>query len=194
MTGMKTLYLASQSPRRLELIRQIGLDPVVLPVSVDESALPNEPVKSFVRRLAVEKAQAGFNSVPDNDIWVVGGDTVVAIDDQVLGKPRNKGDYLRMMRLLSGRAHQVLSGIAVVHDGVVCSTVSISEVQFAELDEGEIEHYWASGEPQDKAGGYGIQGYAGKWVRHLSGSYTGIMGLSLYELDQLLKESGFYDH
>lgn len=192
MTGMKILYLASQSPRRLELMRQIGLVPEVLAVSVDESALPNEPVESFVRRLAVEKARAGFDSVAAHDIWVVGGDTVVAIDGQVLGKPRDQADYRRMMALLSGRTHQVLTAAAVVHDGVVHSTVSVSRVTFSELDEREVDAYWRSGEPQDKAGGYGIQGFAGKWVRYLEGSYTGIMGLPLYELDQLLKESGYY--
>jgi septum formation protein len=150
-------------------------------------------VESFVRRLAVEKAQAGFNSMPENNVWVVGGDTVVAVDGHVLGKPRSEADYRRMMQLLSGCAHQVLSGLAVVHDGVVHSTVNISTVWFAELSEQEIVGYWQSGEPQDKAGGYGIQGYAGKWVRKIEGSYTGIMGLPLYELDQLLKESEFYE-
>ncbi len=193
MTGMKTLYLASRSPRRLELMRQIGLSPEVLTIAVDESALPNEPLESFVRRLAVDKARSGFDSVAANDVWVVGGDTVVAIDGQVLGKPRDEADYRRMMALLSGRTHQVLSGLAVVHDGVVRSTVSVSRVSFSELDDREVEAYWRSGEPRDKAGGYGIQGYAGKWVRHLEGSYTGIMGLPLYELDRLLKESGYHE-
>lgn len=192
MTGMNRLYLASQSPRRLELMRQIGLAPEVLPVAVDESALPNEPVESFVRRLAVEKARAGFDRLPDKKVWVVGGDTVVSVDGQVLGKPRDQADYRRMLALLSGRIHQVLTAVAVVHDGVVQATVSISQVTFAELDASEIDAYWRSGEPRDKAGGYGIQGYAGKWVRHLQGSYSGIMGLPLYELDQLLKESGYY--
>lgn len=186
------LYLASSSPRRLALMRQIRLDPQVISLSVDESRLPNESIESYVRRLAVEKAQAGFDSVPEKTAWVIGGDTVVALGDEDLGKPRNKAEYLRMLTLLSGNAHQVLTGVAVVHDGVVHSTVNSSQVVFGEIPSVELEAYWATGEPKDKAGGYGIQGYAAKWVKHIEGSYTGIMGLPLYELAQLLKEAGYY--
>ena len=174
-------------------MRQIGLSPQVLSVSIDESALPNESPESFVRRLAVEKAQAGFDSVLESDIWVVGGDTIVVAEDQVLGKPRDREDFLRMMRLLSGHSHRVLSGVAVVHDGVVRSALSDSRVDFAVLTEAEMQAYWDSGEPQGKAGGYAIQGQAGRWVRRIEGSFTGIVGLPLYELDQLLRESGYHD-
>ena len=190
---MELLYLASTSPRRLELMRQIGLNPRVLPVSVDESALPNETPHSFVRRLAVEKAQAGFNSVPAADVWIVGGDTVVVADDRVLGKPRDKADFMRMLRLLSGHVHQVLSGIAVVHDGVVRSTVNTSQVWMRDLSDREMEAYWASGEPQGKAGRYAIQGRAARFIERIEGSYSGIMGLPLYELDQLLQEAGYHE-
>jgi len=173
-------------------MRQLGLDPQVLAVSIDESALPNESPSSFVRRLAIEKAQAGFDSVAENDIWVVGGDTLVVAREQVLGKPRDKADYRRMMALLSGAEHQVLSGVAVVHDGVVRSTVNISRVWMRPLSEAELEAYWASGEPQGKAGGYAIQGRAARFIERIDGSYSGIMGLPLFELDRLLREAGFH--
>lgn len=190
---MKPLYLASTSPRRLELMHQIGLYPQVLSVSVDESALPNELPHSFVRRLAVEKAQAGFNSVSGDTVWVVGGDTIVVADGQVLGKPRDKADFMRMLKLLSGNVHEVLSGVAVVHDGVVRSAVNSSQVWMRSLKNSELEAYWASGEPQGKAGGYAIQGRAARFIQRIDGSYSGIMGLPLFELDQLLQEAGFYD-
>jgi len=173
-------------------MRQLGLDPQVLAVSVDESSLPNESPSSFVRRLAIEKAQAGFDSVAENDIWVVGGDTVVLAQGQVLGKPRDKSDYLRMMALLSGTEHQVLSGVAVVHDGVVRSAMNISRVWMRPLSEAELEAYWASGEPRGKAGGYAIQGRAARFIERIDGSYSGIMGLPLYELDRLLREADFH--
>ncbi len=173
-------------------MRQLGLAPEVIAASVDESCLPHETVESYVRRLAVEKAQAGFNSIAENAVWVVGGDTIVVYEGEALGKPRNQMDYLRMLKRLSGHAHQVLTGVAVVYDRVVRSVVNTSTVVFGEIPEEEMHTYWMTGEPKDKAGGYGIQGYAAKWVKRIEGSYTGIMGLPLYELDQLLKESGYY--
>ncbi len=185
------LYLASGSPRRKELLEQVDLQFEVVNAPVEEVALPHESPKSYVRRIAIEKALAGFNKVAGKEIWVIGGDTAVMVDDKVLGKPKNQVDSYKMLTLLSGNLHKVLSAIAIVYDGEVFSKVNVTEVRFKTLSEDEIKHYIESGEPEGKAGSYAIQGLAASFIASIHGSYSGVMGLPLYELDQLLIESGF---
>jgi septum formation protein len=145
-----------------------------------------------VRRIAIEKALDGFNKVAGKQIWVVGGDTAVVLDNKVFGKPRNAADAVRMLRLLSGKSHTVLSAVAVVYDGEVFSAVNQTEVVFRTLSEQEIQAYWASGEPDGKAGSYAIQGLGARFIEKINGSYSGVMGLPLFELDQLLSQAGYY--
>ncbi len=185
------LYLSSTSPRRQELLQQLKLEFEVVNAPVEEVALPHESAESYVRRIAIEKALAGFNKVFGKKIWVIGGDTAVILDGKVFGKPRNEADALRMLSQLSGKTHSVLSGLAVVHDGQVFSAVNRTEVTFKNLSDSEIRAYWQSGEPQGKAGSYAIQGLGAVFIENIQGSYSGVMGLPLYELDQLLTESGF---
>lgn len=186
------LYLASQSPRRLELLQQLGLNAETINAPVEEVALPNETPESFVIRMAVEKALSGFNKVEGKKIWVIGGDTIIVIEDKVFGKPRNKADACRMLGALSGKTHRVLSSVAVVADGQAFSALNRTEVTFKCLSEDEIINYWHSGEPEGKAAGYAIQGLGAKFVQKIEGSYSAVMGLPLFELNQLLEESNFY--
>ena len=198
---LKPLYLASQSPRRLELLRQIGLAPAVLRLrndfgrlDVDETPLPNEPALDYVLRLARLKAEVGElarhrRSLAD---WpIVAADTTVTLDGRILGKPADGEEAAAMLRHYSGRAHTVLTGVAVVFQGRMAVALSESTVVFRALSEEEITAYVASREPFDKAGGYGIQGRAAMFIEHLSGSYSGVMGLPLFETAQLLREVGF---
>ncbi|MDP2433839.1 MAG: Maf family protein [Pseudomonadota bacterium] len=198
---LKPLYLASQSPRRLELLRQIGLAPAVLRLrndsgrlDVDETPLPEEPALDYVLRLARLKAEAGElarhrRSLAD---WpIVAADTTVTLDGRILGKPADGEEAAAMLRAYSGRAHSVLTGVAVVFQGRLAVVLSESTVAFRTLSEEEITAYVASREPFDKAGGYGIQGRAALFIEHLSGSYSGVMGLPLFETAQLLREVGF---
>lgn len=189
---MKKIYLASQSPRRLELLTQLGLqaEPVIAPI--EEVGLPHESPEAFVLRMAVEKAYAGFNKVSGTDSFIIGGDTAVLAEGKVLGKPKSRADAFAMWQRLSGKQHQVLSAVAVVKDGAAWSALSCTQVWFRQMSEAEMESYWQSGEPQDKAGAYAIQGLGAKFIEKIEGSYSGVMGLPLFELDQLLQEAGFY--
>jgi len=197
----KRLYLASQSPRRLELLRQIGLEPTVLPlrsspgrVDVDESPLPGEPVTDYVLRLARFKAQAGVEAQQVRNLphWpILAADTTVTLDGQILGKPTDRDAAAAMLRRYSGRAHSVLTAVAAAHLGSLEVVLSESVVTFKSLSEAEISAYLDSREGYDKAGGYGIQGRAALFIEHLSGSYSGVMGLPLYETSELLKTVGF---
>lgn len=185
------IYLASRSPRRRDLLRAMGIQFKPIDVSVDEQPMPSEPALDQVRRLAAAKAQAGWRVVMTRKLPhkpVLGADTLVVLDQRVFAKPANKEDYYDTLRSLSGRCHHVMTGIAVTHSRRTESTISLSEVCFDTLSEDRIESYWRSGEPRDKAGGYGIQGKAASFVKSISGSYTGIVGLPLYELGQLLAE------
>ncbi|BCN93939.1 Maf-like protein [Thiomicrorhabdus immobilis] len=204
----KPLYLASTSPRRKELLEQLNLDFDVVNAPVEEVALPHENPESYVRRIAIEKALAGFNKVAGKIVWVIGGDTAVLVAEQeidsgmdaetrrfkVLGKPKNQADSYRMLSMLSGRSHQVLSATAVVFDGEVFSTVNTTKVHFKALTDDEIKAYISTGEPQDKAGSYAIQGLAAKFITRIEGSYSGVMGLPLFELNELLTQSGYYSN
>jgi septum formation protein len=197
----KTVYLASQSPRRLELLRQIGLVPVVLPLrhsppraDVDEAPLPGEKALDYVRRLARVKAEAGWRALNGRRLPImpiVAADTTVTVDGDILGKPADEAEARAMLRRYSGRVHSVLTAVGVAYRERVEIAVSESEVRFNTLTEAEIAAYVASGEPFDKAGGYGIQGRAAMFVEHISGSYSGIMGLPLYETTALLKAVEF---
>jgi septum formation protein len=168
------LILASASPRRSELLAAAGIDHVVRPASVPEIRNPDEPAENFVRRLAEAKARAATR-VPGE--IVLGADTVVCIDREVLGKPRDSDDAARMLRLLSGRPHLVHTGICLLTDRTVIVDLATTRVSFARLTEEEISQYTQSGEPADKAGAYAIQGLASKFVSGIEGSYGNVVGL-----------------
>jgi septum formation protein len=197
----KRLYLASQSPRRLELLRQIGLEPTVLPlrtspgrVDVDETPLPEEPALDYVLRVARWKVAAGMEaqSVRNLPDWpILAADTTVTLDGRILGKPADREEAAAMLRCYSGRAHTVLTAVAAAYRGNQKVVLSESVVTFKVLAEAEIDAYLDSREAYDKAGGYGIQGRAALFIKHLSGSYSGVMGLPLYETSELLKTVGF---
>ena len=187
----RPLYLASASPRRKELLEQAQLHFEVVNAPVEEVALPHESPKSYVRRIAIEKALSGFNKVAGKQIWVIGGDTAVLIEGKVLGKPKNQVDSYRMLKHLSGKTHSVLSAIAVVYDGEVFSAVNVTDVDFKCLSDEEIKQYILSGEPEGKAGSYAIQGLGANFITSIHGSYSAVMGLPLYELNELLVQSGY---
>lgn len=188
---MATLHLASGSPRRRELLAQVGVPFVTLIASIDETALPDEPAERYVERLAREKALAGLASLPSAaDAVVLGADTAVVLDGRILGKPLDRADALATLAALSGREHQVLTAVALVAGQRVESRVVASRVRFRPLRPGEAEAYWATGEPCDKAGSYGIQGLAAVFVSQLEGSYSAVVGLPLCETVQLLEEFG----
>jgi septum formation protein len=185
MKYLNKVYLASSSPRRRELLQQIGVEYQLVENSVDESLIQGESAEEYVTRLAIEKAKSGQNIV--NDGVVLGADTAVVINGKILGKPKDRDDFIRMFQRLSGHTHQVMSGIALASvDGNIEHRISISHVTFRQLSDDEIINYWETGEPVDKAGGYGIQGYAAAYIRHLDGSYSGVMGLPLFEVMELL--------
>lgn len=179
------IYLASQSPRRRELLSQIGIEFEVFPVDVDESVLPGESAKAYVERMALIKAEAACALVP-NPWPVLTSDTIVILDGRILLKPKDKADGLATLKSLSGRTHEVKTAIAVAYKGQIRSEVVTTEVTFRALGEAEIEDYWQTGEPLDKAGSYGIQGIAGKFVKGINGSYSSVVGLPLMETEQLL--------
>jgi septum formation protein len=185
-----TIHLASRSPRRLQLLRQIGIRPRVMAADLDESLLPGESPEAYVRRLAVNKAQYAYNALPPERRGpVFGADTAVVAAGRVLGKPQDREHAVEMLLSLSGRTHRVLTGVALV-DGAVRYRLSDSRVSFRPIDEAEARAYWDTGEPADKAGGYGIQGLGAVFVEGLEGSYSGVMGLPLYETAELLSEAG----
>jgi septum formation protein len=193
------IYLASRSPRRRELLKQIGVAFEVLvvrdhpgrSVDVDESQRPGEAPDDYVRRVCRMKAEAGWERVLQRrlrQVPVLAADTVVCVDDIILGKPPDPAHAAKMLRLLSGREHHVLTAVALKLADHLELVVSDSRVRFAELSQDEIEAYIASGEASDKAGAYAIQGRAGAFITELHGSYSGVMGLPLYETTQLIKK------
>ena len=185
-----TLHLASLSPRRLELLQQIGVHPNVLKISIDETPKQGESPSEYVLRLAGEKAQAGWAQVhSSNPLPVLAADTSVVIDGEILGKPSSRAEALEMLEKLSGRTHQVLTGVALCQNDVICR-LSESRVTFRPLSKSETNAYWESGEPRDKAGSYGIQGIGALFISHLEGSYSGVMGLPIFETTELLKAHG----
>jgi septum formation protein len=180
------IYLASKSPRRRELLRQIGVQFECLDTDVAEEPATGEPPRDYAIRVAQAKARAGHERLRDGMAWVLGADTVVTIDGLILGKPRDHADGIHMLSRLSGRTHTVITAVALSGPGGDLLEVSLSEVTFRAISAEEQESYWQSGEPLDKAGGYAIQGKAAVFVQHLAGSYSGVVGLPLYETDKLL--------
>jgi len=182
------LVLASQSPRRQDLLRQAGASFIAIPTDVEEDVWPGEDAFSHVRRLACAKAEA-VDAAPAD--VVLGADTVVVVDGQILGKPRDHADAARMLRLLSGREHQVVTGICLRQGSRVVTDAETTAVRFVELSEEEIRAYVASGEPLDKAGAYGIQGLAAKFIDRIEGCYFNVVGLPLALVWKRLKQLGF---
>ncbi|WP_028863371.1 Maf family protein [Psychromonas aquimarina] len=180
------VYLASNSPRRSELLTQIGVSFTQVKASIEEKINPGETAVRYVERLALQKAQAGFVNSP-KDRPVLGADTIVVIDQHILEKPRNESHAREMMQLLSGRKHQVFTAVALVDNLRSQHVLVKTDVCFKVLSDNEIGDYWLTGEPLDKAGGYGIQGVGGKFVTAIEGSYSAVVGLPLYETDQLIK-------
>jgi septum formation protein len=194
----KRIYLASRSPRRRELLKQIGVTFELLLVredqrraaDVDESPLPGEPPVDYVTRIAQEKAETGWRQLVKRRLPaspVLAADTTVVLDNEIVGKPANMHHARQMLRRLSGQTHHVMTAVTVAGNDKVKTMLSVSTVEFRELGDDEIRRYVASGEPLDKAGAYAIQGRAAVFVRTISGSYSGIMGLPLYETAELLR-------
>ena len=187
---MGALYLASASPRRRELLAQIGVPFSLIDVSVDETPSPTESPEAYVERVAREKALAGLASLGDQDGCVLGADTSVVLDQHILGKPVDRADGLAMLAALSGRTHRVMTAVALASRTACDVRVVISEVSFRVIEQTEAERYWASGEPADKAGGYAIQGWGAVFVSQLHGSYSAVVGLPLCETAQLVDAFG----
>jgi septum formation protein len=184
------LILASASPRRRELLEQIGVRYRVQAAALDERQLAGEAPGECVQRLALAKAQHVYGRERASAVVVLGADTAVVINGQMLGKPLDGADHKRMMGALSGRMHQVLTAVAVVSTRGASVLLSESRVSLIELSDRDAEAYWATGEPADKAGGYAIQGRGALFVSGLQGSYSGVMGLPLCETARLLEEHG----
>ncbi|MCX7627765.1 MAG: Maf-like protein [Methylophilaceae bacterium] len=187
------IYLASRSPRRGELLRQIGVAFEVLPADIDETVREGESPEHYVLRLAKEKAETGVRRILASGrpiLPVLAADTTVCADGEILGKPENEAAAAAMLRRMSDRWHTVLTAVAVAHGDRMEVALSSTQVEMAPLNEAEIAAYVASGEPRDKAGAYAIQGLAGTFIRRIEGSYSGVMGLPVYETAQLLKKFG----
>jgi len=182
------ITLASASPRRRELLDQIQVSYIVNPVDIDESHIAGETSQQYVKRLALEKAQAGYLIHPERP--ALGSDTIVVFEQHILGKPENQQMAFEMLNLLSGKTHQVMTAVAICNGETEHCALSISEVEFKQLSEQQMAAYWHTGEPADKAGGYGIQGIAAQFIKNIKGSYSGIMGLPLFETAQLLERVG----
>lgn len=181
------LVLASASPRRAELLRQLNLDFTTISTDVDESVLTGESVEAYVQRVTHLKATAASTVCASNDV-IISADTTVSIEKHILGKPQNKDECINMLMKLSARQHRVLTALIVSQGQRLMEKLSITEVLFRNITLQEADHYWQSGEPQGKAGAYAIQGLGAMFVAKITGSYTGVMGMPLFELSQLLKE------
>jgi septum formation protein len=189
-----TLVLASASPRRRELLAGLGVEFTVAPADIDEQVRPGEPPLDYVRRMAIEKARAGYAQAAAQagvtGLTVMGADTAVVLGTAILGKPVDRADGIRMLELLSGQAHQVLSSVALTDGQRLEERTSVTDVVFRPLRSGESAAYWETGEPHDKAGAYAIQGLGALFVEELSGSYSGVVGLPLFETAAMLLDFG----
>jgi len=187
-TQSPVLRLASVSPRRRELLAQIGVPHVVTGAHIDETVHAGERPHDYVQRMARTKAQTVWEQ--DGSLPVLAADTTVVLDGTVFGKPVDRPDAVRMLGLLSGRTHEVLTAVALASAEGLSMRMSVSAVRFRVLTVEEISSYWDSGEPRDKAGAYAIQGLAAVFIESLSGSYSGVMGLPLFETSELLRAAG----
>lgn len=187
------LILASASPRRSELLTQIGIQFRIHPAHIPEDPLPNEDPATYVSRLALQKAQAVFSELSSNGSAppqvVLGADTTVTLDSQILGKPNDPADAIRMLTLLSGRTHQVLTGVALISANSSQVAVESTSVTFSPISNQAIADYVATNEPLDKAGAYAIQGLAARWIPRIDGCYFNVVGLPLALVDKLLKSA-----
>jgi len=182
---VERVVLASASPRRAELLQAAGIQFEVLPAHVDETPRPGEAPAIYVRRIAEAKATAVASRT--NGRIVLAADTTVVVDDEILGKPESDDDAKRMLRLLSGRAHEVVTGVTLMSNGASSTRVESTTVAFAPLTDEEIAWYVDTGEPRDKAGAYAIQGYASRFVTRINGSYSNVVGLPISLVYELLK-------
>lgn len=188
---MSIVYLASASPRRRELLDQIGVGYRPLASNVDEQRRPDEVPQMYVLRLALDKARAGRALLVEEDERpVLGADTAVVLDGDIMGKPRDQAEAHAMLTRLSGRTHHVYTAVALVNREHELTRLSVSAVTFRTLEVAEIEEYWCTGEPADKAGAYAIQGRAAVFISRIEGSYSGVMGLPLFETAELLRAVG----
>lgn len=190
MSEKVALYLASTSPRRRELLRQIGVEHRAISVHIDERSHINESPQDYVQRLSKGKAESGWLFAKDNGLEplpVLGSDTTVVLDGEILGKPANLEQCVSTLLALSGKVHQVMTAVTIKHAHRVETVLSVTDVTFRELIEDDAVRYWNTGEPQDKAGSYGIQGYGGVFVEHIAGSYSGVVGLPIEKTVELLK-------
>ncbi|MDO5687258.1 MAG: nucleoside triphosphate pyrophosphatase [Neisseria sp.] len=189
MFNGKSVYLASGSPRRREILENLGFHVINAAVNIDERVMVGESPETYVRRMAEEKNRAAWHILPPAPTYpVISADTIVVLNDEILGKPRDAADARCMLQALSDKKHRVLSAVCVSLQQKYNTALNISTVTFAALSPSEINAYIASKEPFDKAGGYGIQGLGGVFVRHLDGSFSGIMGLPIHETVTLLKQ------
>ncbi|MDH5518344.1 MAG: Maf family protein [Gammaproteobacteria bacterium] len=186
----RQLILASASPRRVELLQQIQVEFKQQIADIDESVEHGELADDYVCRLSLQKARHIQQSC-GKEFAVLGADTIVLVDQQILGKPADYQDAVKMLNMLSGRTHQVMTAVTLMTEKNVNTRLSISDVSFMELDSEMIESYWQTGESKDKAGAYAIQGIGGQFVTKINGSYSAIMGLPLYETRCLLQQAGF---
>jgi septum formation protein len=184
------IYLASTSPRRSELLTQIGVKFEVLKIEIDESPRHDESAELFVQRMAIEKALAGFQRLEKpTSRAIIAADTIISIDGDIIGKPTDRVDCDKILNRLSGRTHSVLSAVALKYGEIQCCKLSRNKIRFKSLDQDEIAQYCQMSEPMDKAGAYAIQGYAAVFIEHMEGSYSSVMGLPLFETYQLLKQA-----
>ncbi len=189
------IFLGSASPRRAELLAQIGVRCKVVVADIDESPLPDEAAEIYVLRMAIEKAEAVLlqTRYENPALPVLAADTSVVVDGEILGKPIDQAEAIAMLARLSGQTHQVLTAVALVRSGAeraIASRLSVNKVKFRVISEAERLAYWKTAEPQDKAGAYAIQGRAAVFIEHLEGSFSGVMGLPLFETANLLAEFG----
>lgn len=186
------LILASASPRRQELLRNAGLEFTVCPADIPETRLDGEPAVEFAKRLAREKARAIFDKIKENgsccEKVVLGADTVVIVDEHVLGKPSDEADAARMLRMLSGRRHEVTTGVCLIGENFEDARSETTEVTFDRLSDADIRMYVATGEPMDKAGAYAIQGIASRWIPRIDGCYFNVVGLPVALVGKMLRE------
>ncbi len=185
---MIPIVLASGSPRRAEIMKSIGLPCRIAPQAIDESLKKGEAATNYVERLSRDKAESARGEFGQSAI--IGADTVVVVGESVLEKPKDKFSGIEMLGLLSGRSHLVITGLTVIYDSKVITDVVVTEVSFRDISNKERELYWKSREPRDKSGGYGLQGIGGTFVTSLSGSYSGVLGLPVFETERALKKAG----